>query len=137
MNSFFPPPVHPEDGPEYAILPLRLEAGVEMVFYKDMRIARSLEAFSEALSMAGTGPVRRLLVDVTRVRSADTLAEQKAFAKLVQATGLRSTDRLAGVIAEDERGHDPILPAMVGAGYMMKLFTDREIALQWLGSTEG
>lgn len=136
MNGSFRPPDHPEDGPEYATLPLRLDAGVEMVFYKDMRLARSLEAFGEALTMAGDRSVRRLLVDVTRVGSGDTPAEQVAFAQLVQATGLRTTDRVAGLVNGDAGEHDPFFPALLAAGYAARMFTDREEALRWLESDE-
>ncbi len=136
MDSFVCPPGHPDDGPEYAVMPLRSADAVEMVFYREMRLARSLEAFSEALAMAGGGTVRRLLVDVSRVGSGDTLTEQKAFATLVQATGLRPTDRIAGVIAEGERAHDPVRPAMVDAGYIFRMFANRDAAIGWLGSDD-
>jgi hypothetical protein len=136
MDAFVRPPGHPDDGPEYAVMPLHSADAVELVFYREMRLARSLEAFSEAVAMAGDGAVRRLLVDVTRVGSADQPAEQKAFAKLVQATGLRTTDRIAGIITAGDRRHDPVQPAMTDAGYTFRMFADRDAAIGWLGSDE-
>lgn len=78
--------------------------------------------------------ISRFLVDVREARNVDSVMHnyQFAYSDMKNTEGIIISARVAALVNPGDRSHDFIETVLNNAGLSIKLFSDRELALEYL-----
>lgn len=87
----------------------------------------------EAQAFGGSLGIKRFLVDVVRCRNTDSPLGNYDFAyRAMPASNIEKTSRVAVLVSPGDRSHDFMETVARNAGFDIKLFTDRDLAIRYL-----
>jgi hypothetical protein len=82
--------------------------------------------------------INHYLVDVTDARNIDSVKNNYDFAysDMKAAEGINLTAKVVAVVSPEDHTHDFVETVLCNAGLPIKLFRDREKAIDYLGTRE-
>ena len=88
----------------------------------------------EAAALGKKLGIRRFLVDFSAARNTDTVLDQYNFAykDMPQAEHLDRVARVAVLVAENDHSHDFVETLLQNAGFNVRLFNQKDLALNYL-----
>ena len=119
---------------EYTIKPSDDCAYIVLTVVGKFTSATFMKCIIESHTLGRKLGLRSYLVDVTRGRNVDSAMEifKFAYSDMKTTEGVDPLARVAGLISPGDHSHDFVEIASTNAGMFLKLFTDRDEAIDYL-----
>jgi len=116
--------ISPSDDDRYIIVEVRNE----------INRAKAMLMNLEAHALGRKRGIHRYFVDLTEAKNTDSIQNNYEFAysDMNRTEGIDRFARVAALVSPDDHSHDFLETVVRNSGLNMKLFTDRNLALQYL-----
>ena len=102
-------------------------------FYAAMTTSVACRCGREIVRLAAEHNINRFLFDVTQSTNIQSVTDNYYFAYSdIEDFSFPKASRSAFLVSAGDRSHDFITTAFLNAGYLVKLFSDKEEAVTWL-----
>ena len=119
---------------EYDIKPADDQSHIVLTVVGEVRGKHMMKYILEAHAMGRDLGIDRYLVDVTEARNTDSVLDQYNFAysEMKTTEGIDSRARVAALVHPGDKSHDFIETVLHNAGLMLKIFSDSNLAIEYL-----
>jgi len=118
----------------YTITPSQDRRYIVLKIIGDFTAEEMMKCVVESHGLGKTMGVRSYLVDVIEARNVDTVMKNREFAysDMKRTKDVDPYARVAGLISPGDHSHDFVATVSANAGMSLRLFTERDEAVEYL-----